>query len=112
MHEYSIVAALVDSVGGIARARGGTVKRVHLRLGEEAGVDRALLEAAYETFREQTVCARAELVVHAVEARWRCPRCDAGIARGAILRCPSCGSPARLAEGDDLVLERVELEVP
>ena len=112
MHEYGIVAALVETVGEIARAQGGTVRRVHLRLGEAAGVDRALLETAYDVFRGRSICAQAELIVHATPARWQCPRCDAAIAPGAILRCPSCAAPARLVEGDDLVLERVELEVP
>jgi hydrogenase nickel incorporation protein HypA/HybF len=112
MHEYSIVAALVETVGEIARARGGEVRRVHLRLGELAGVDRALLETAYETFRERTVCAGAALVVHPTPAQWCCKSCRQPIERGAVLRCRDCGAPAHLVEGDDLVLERVELEVP
>jgi hydrogenase nickel incorporation protein HypA/HybF len=112
MHEYSIVAALVETVGAIAHDRGGVARRVHVRVGELAGVDRALLETAYDVFRERTACAGAELVVHPALARWECPRCGGEIDRGRILRCPGCGAAARLVAGDDLVLERVELEVP
>ena len=31
---------------------------------------------------------------------------------GAVLRCPECECPAQLESGDELVLERLELEVP
>ena len=27
------------------------------------------------------------------------------------LTCPKCGSPARLLEGDEIVLDRIEMEV-
>jgi len=47
-----------------------------------------------------------------VPAVWRCSRCDQPIAAGAVLRCPSCGRPARLASGDGIILERIEMEVP
>ena len=47
-----------------------------------------------------------------VPALWRCPGCGEGLARGARLHCPTCDRPARLAAGDEIVLERIELEVP
>ena len=31
--------------------------------------------------------------------------------RGAVLQCPQCHEPARLAAGDEIILQRVELEV-
>jgi Zn finger protein HypA/HybF involved in hydrogenase expression len=31
---------------------------------------------------------------------------------GGPLRCPACGAPARLVSGDDILLERLDLEVP
>jgi hypothetical protein len=33
------------------------------------------------------------------------------LARGEILRCPSCRLPARLASGDEILLEQIEMEV-
>jgi hydrogenase nickel incorporation protein HypA/HybF len=114
MHEYALVAALVEQVGQVAQAAppGATVRRVHVTIGELAGVERALFATAFETFRARTVCDGAALVIHAVAARWECPRCGAARARGEVLRCPACDLPARLASGDEIVLERVELEVP
>jgi hydrogenase nickel incorporation protein HypA/HybF len=113
MHEYSIVAALVERVREEAvRAGASSVRRVHVQIGESAGVDVPLLVTAYETFRERTVCAEAELVVEAVETRWSCPACGAPIARGAPLRCASCATPARLTQGAEIMLQRIEMEVP
>lgn len=112
MHEYSIVAALVDRAQREVEARpGAIVKRLHVRIGELAGVEIELLRTAFETFRARSVCDRAELTITAVPVRWTCARCERPIAAGGILRCPNCGRPAQLAAGDDIILERIEMEV-
>lgn len=82
MHEYSIVSALVDRVEDVVAGHpGAIVRRVHVQIGEYAGVELALLRTAYETFRERTVCEAAELAIEPVS-------------------------------GDELMLARVEMEVP
>jgi len=112
MHEYSIVQALLDKVDAEARAHGAVaVTRVHLAIGRLAGVESELLRSAFELARCGTPCAAAELEVRAVEARWECRGCGVEIRAGGVLRCPTCGGPARLAAGDEIVLERLELEV-
>jgi hydrogenase nickel incorporation protein HypA/HybF len=113
MHEYSIVQALVERVGAEARARGATaVHRVAVRIGELSGVEPELLATAYDTFRERTVCDRAELDLQVVAARWACPGCGRAIARGDVLTCASCALPALLVQGDEIMLDRIEMEVP
>ena len=113
MHEYTIVQALVERVRAEARARQATaVHRLSVRVGELSGVEVELLTTAYETFRERTICERAELDVQTVAARWECPACGHVIGRGEVLSCPSCAVPARLAEGDEIMLDRIEMEVP
>ena len=113
MHEYSIIQALVGQVQSQARARGAVaVHCVRVRLGELSGVDPALLATAYETFKPGTVCARATLELTAAKARWECGGCGRSIVRGERLQCPSCGVPARMVAGDEILLEQIDLEVP
>ncbi|HET7786396.1 MAG TPA: hydrogenase maturation nickel metallochaperone HypA [Myxococcales bacterium] len=109
MHEYSLVQALVDRVAEEAKGRRATVRCVRIKLGELAGVDAQLLVTAYETFKPQTVCAEAALELTQVPARWSCRICGGPIERGERLQC--CGEPARLVQGDDLVLHQIDLEV-
>jgi hydrogenase nickel incorporation protein HypA/HybF len=112
MHEYSIVQALLDRVGQEVRAQGATrVHTVRVRIGELAGVETELLRTAYETIRRGTACEDAPLDVTMTEARWVCPVCAAPFARGAALQCPDCHQPARLASGDEIMLDRIEMEV-
>jgi hydrogenase nickel incorporation protein HypA/HybF len=112
VHEYSIVAALIDQVAREVRVRcAARVHRLHLDIGELAGVEIELLELAYDTFKSGSVCDGAVLETHRVAAVWACPSCARPIARGAILRCGRCGAPARLTQGDEIVLARIEMEV-
>jgi hydrogenase nickel incorporation protein HypA/HybF len=113
MHEYSIVQALMDRVNAEAQARRATaVHRLSIRIGELSGVEVELLTTAYETFRARTICERATLDVQIVAARWECPACGCEIGRGSLLSCPACAVPARLAQGDEIMLDRIEMEVP
>ena len=112
MHEYSIVSALLDRVEAEARRHvRAEVLGIRVRIGELSGVDPELLRSAWSLCREGTPCARAELELAGEAACWVCPRCAGSIEAGAALRCPGCGVPARLASGDALVLERIEMEV-
>jgi len=113
MHEYSIVQSLFDQIRDVARARGAVaVRRVNVQIGEIAGVEVELLRTAYDLFRVRTICENAPLHVETVAARWACPDGHGDIARGRALVCPSCALPARLAAGDEIVLQQLELEVP
>jgi len=110
MHEYSIVSALIDRVEKEATARGA--KRVvclHVQLGELSGVEPDLLATAYETFRQRTICDGAPMEVDRVAAAWACRRCGQPT---EALRCTSCDTPATLVAGDEIVLSRIEMEVP
>jgi hydrogenase nickel insertion protein HypA len=112
VHEYSIVQALLEQVERHATVhRASHVRRVHLRVGALSGVEIPLLASAYQVFRERSVCAQAELEIHPVAARWDCPGCARAFAAGDRLRCSDCDLPAALRAGDEIVLERIEMEV-
>jgi hydrogenase nickel incorporation protein HypA/HybF len=113
MHEYALAQALIDQVEREVRARRAlAVHRVAVRIGPLSGVDAGLLVTAYGHLRVGTLCAGAELALVGEDVVWRCEACGKVLSRGAALCCPECGLPARLAGGDALVLERIELEVP
>jgi hydrogenase nickel incorporation protein HypA/HybF len=107
MHEYSLVASLVDQVARHARP-GATVRRVHVRIGELAGVEADLFRIAFTTFTTATVCDGAELAIATTRPRWTCPACHRDLP-GPPARC--CGAPCRLVEGDEIMLDRIEMEV-
>ncbi len=111
MHEYSIVQSLVDSVAEAVRGRKASVHRIEVRIGELSGVDTELLATAYDVFRAGTLCERATMTIDRVAACWVCPNCGVEIRRGSALQCLACGEPARLAAGDEIILQRIELEV-
>ena len=81
-------------------------------VGELSGVEVDLLKTAFDTFRERTICEDAELAIDSVGAAWACPSCERAITRGAVLRCDTCGRPARMIRGDEIILERIEMEAP
>jgi hydrogenase nickel insertion protein HypA len=113
MHEYSIVAALIDRVQKEAAEHAGAeVRRLHVKIGELSGVEVDLLKTAFDTFRERSICDRAELTIESVPPIWSCPDCGCAIERGAILRCETCDRPAQLVQGDEIVLQRIEMEAP
>jgi hydrogenase nickel incorporation protein HypA/HybF len=113
MHEYSLIQSLIAGVEARVRQHGAVaVHRVTVQVGELAGVEPELFRTAFELFRERTVCAGAELDLVGVPAAWACPACGSPVARGESLTCSRCGAPARLVRGEELLLERIELEVP
>ena len=113
MHEYSIVQSLYDAVAAQASARGArSVHRLHVRIGEMSGVDPGLLDTAWKTFRVKTLCEDAPLDVEIVAAQWECRLCGADVPRGSVLTCGACGAPARLRQGDEILLDRIVMEIP
>ena len=58
-----------------------------------------------------SMAAHADLDIETVGACWRCRTCDRDLDRGAVLRCPVCGGPGRLQGGDEIILDRIEMEV-
>ena len=112
MHEYSLVRAMVDRVEQEARARNATaVSRLAVRIGAMSGVEPELFASAFTLCREG-ILAGAELDIRRSAAAWACPRCATAIPSGAVLRCAACDAPARMVEGDEILLEQIEMEVP
>lgn len=112
MHEYSIASSLLNTAEEHVRKHGASrVVRLELSVGELSGVEIPLLEKAWSLVRERSTCEGVDLTVRPVGAVWSCGDCGARIARGAVLTCQQCGGRVRMEAGDELVLDRIEMEV-
>jgi Zn finger protein HypA/HybF involved in hydrogenase expression len=111
MHEYSLVRSLLDRVASRLSTPGRWGPSALDAGGELSGVSVELLRAAYDVCRVGR-CApgpRSRLRPCRRGGRARAARED--LPDDGPRRCARCGRPARLASGDDLLLERIELEV-
>jgi hydrogenase nickel incorporation protein HypA/HybF len=112
MHEYSLVLSLIERVEAEALAnKAKSIKRVTIRVGALSGVEPELLSSAFEIARTGTKCEDATLVVVRTPANWECPDCHAAIDPEVGLLCPACGTGGRLVGGDEILFERMEIEV-
>jgi len=112
MHEFSVASSLLLLVARHADAHDARrVVRVHVRVGEQCGVEPELLRAAWERVREGSAAEGAALAMEAVPVRWECRACAQPLAADAGVHCAICGGPADLSAGLELLLDRIELEV-
>lgn len=113
VHEYAIAASLLRMVEERAREAGAQrVLRVEVRVGAQAGVEVDLLRTAWEGVCDTALCAHAALQVNCVPVRWVCALCRTLLPTGGPLRCPACDVAAVLDGGGELLLERMEFELP
>jgi hydrogenase nickel incorporation protein HypA/HybF len=113
VHEVSLVQALFDQADrAIVPHQSLSVCQVRVRIGELAGVDPELFRTAFEGCRSDRGYRVAELTITVEKAVWLCDACGTSVPDGERLQCPSCDGPPRLAAGGDIVLDRLELEVP
>ena len=112
MHEFSIASSLLQMAEEHARKHAASrVVGLQVRIGELSGVEAGLLENAWSLVRERSLCSGLDLEIVRVTACWTCTDCDAELPRGGLLVCQICGGRARLAAGDELVLDRIDMEV-
>lgn len=113
MHEASLVDALFDQVDETMGAHpSGRLRLLCVRVGELAGVEPELFRTAFEVLRGPRGHERATLELVHEEAVWSCASCATRVPRGSVLRCEACGGSVALACGGDIILDRIELEVP
>jgi len=111
MHELAVCQALLTEVQRAAGRAPGAVTRVVIRVGALSGVEPRLLERAFSVARAGSIAADAELVVEIAPVEVECLECHAvSPATPNHLVCARCGGwRTRLASGDELVLQRLEL---
>jgi hydrogenase nickel incorporation protein HypA/HybF len=113
MHELSVCLSLLEQVGSIAAQKESTrVTRIELRVGPLSGVEADLLRNAWPLASAGTIAVDAELIIEEADVVVRCSVCGAEtMARPNRLVCGDCGDfRTNLVSGDEMILQRVELE--
>lgn len=113
MHEYSVVQALLDQIERIAEENDADkVTKIIVKIGKMSGVEPHLLEIAFNTFKEKTVCDGAEFVMNVQPLTLRCRSCGALNELDEVYyRCPACESlEVDVADGEEMYLMTLEME--
>lgn len=113
MHELSVCNALLEQVERVAAENGGgRVTRIQLCIGPLSGIEVPLLENAWPIAAAGSIAVDAELAIDAAPVSVRCTSCGAVTAAAANrLLCGACGDfRTRIESGDEMLLQRVELE--
>ena len=113
MHELAICQALLAQVSELAADRQAVgVTGIHVGIGPLSGVEADLLQDAFPIAAAGTLARAASLHLRRTRVRVRCEECGAETAVVANrLLCGKCAAwRTTLISGDELILERVELE--
>ncbi len=113
MHEYSIVQSLLESCEEHARVNESTnVTKVIVKIGVLSGVEPDLLQTAFDTFKEKTICDKAEFIINRQKVVIACLSCDeeSTLEKNEFL-CPKCQSnKVKVIDGEEMFLMSLEME--
>lgn len=113
MHEYSVVQALLTQCEEHAEANDATkITKVVVKIGVMSGIEAHLLETAFNTFKETTVCDGAEFVMNIQPLTIECRSCGAVSELEKVhYCCPKCESTdVTVVDGEDMFLMSLEME--
>lgn len=112
MHEYSIVQSLLESCEDHARQNDAKeVTKVVVKIGVLSGVEPDLLQTAFDTFKEQTVCHNTQFVMNIQKIKISCNDCKGEFElEKHEFACPSCKSVnVNVTDGEDMFLMSLEM---
>jgi len=113
MHEFSIVTALLEMCEKNAKEHNATkITKVEIKVGKLSGVEPHLLETAFNTFKEETVCDGAEFVMQIQDIVVRCQSCQSETTLSKNeFTCPACNSTElSIVDGEEMYLMHLEME--
>ncbi len=113
MHEYSVVQALLEQIEDIAEQNGASkVTKIIVKIGVMSGIEAHLLEIAFNTFKEKTICDGAEFVMNIQPLKIRCNSCNKESELEKIhYCCQFCESTdVAVIDGEDMFLMSLEME--
>ena len=113
MHEYSIVQALLDQCESHAAKHGAKkITKVVTKIGVLSGVEPDLLQTAFDTFKEGTICEGAQFVMNIQPVVIRCRECGQESTLEELnLACPKCRNiHTDIVDGEEMFLMSLEME--
>ena len=113
MHEYSIVQSLIDSCEEHAKVNEASkVTKVVVKIGVMSGVEPDLLQTAFDTFKEATICEEAQFIMNIQKVKISCNDCsDENELEKNEYHCPKCQSTnINIIDGEEMFLMSLELE--
>ncbi|TLD88268.1 MULTISPECIES: hydrogenase/urease nickel incorporation protein HypA [Helicobacter] len=116
MHEYSIVASLIQMCESHAKEHNAaSIAKVCIAVGERSGVDSALVKSAFETFRlESPLCKNANIEIEYQPVVLHCQSCERDFSGENLTysTCPFCRSQqVIITQGRELHLLNLELDI-
>lgn len=112
MHEYSIVASLIDLCEKEAQKHHAkAIKTVEIDVGRLSGVEVHFLEQSFEVFKEGTICENAALKINLCDVTLLCNECkQTSIAKSNHFICPKCQSEnVQTTGGQELHVRSIEI---
>jgi len=113
MHEYSIVDSLLELAQEHAlKNNAKKVTKLEVKIGVLSGVEPELLQTAFDTFKEGTMCENAEFIMKIQPVVIECEECkEKSTLKKDEYLCPKCGSnKIKIIDGEDMYLMSLELE--
>lgn len=123
MHEFSVMAQIVENVLREANARKARrVDSVDLRIGDFTMLGEEQMRFAYEILSKDTILAGSELKVSHIKGGIRCRTCgyegevlsseDSPHRMIPILECPKCHGAAEVTKGRECEVRNISMVVP
>jgi len=121
MHEYSVVAEILNSLEPQLVEHPGRVTAIYLKKGELRILSDHALYNAFEVLIKDTRFEASRLVVETIPASIRCLACghegapetvadDAYHFAVPVLTCPKCDAEVEMVAGRELYVDRVSIE--
>jgi len=112
MHEYSVVQALLNQCEEVAAQNDATkVTKVITKIGVMSGIETHLLQIAFDTFKEGTICSDAEFVQNVQKLKLECKECgnvfEVDEVRYFCVKCESLR--VKVLDGEDMYLMTLEM---
>lgn len=113
MHEYSVMAHLLETVEAEARRHGASrITAINLVMGQRSSIVDDSLLFYFDMLAPGTLAEGARLNVRRTKMTFHCPNCAADYTPdGLNFECPGCGAIGQATgEGSELLVETIEID--